>query len=157
MDATTQSSPYESALEAYDASLNKINFWRKRSTLILISGIASIVLTIVAKALFYPIQKYQYTQGVDLFTRTHSGWVNLEISCFCAIGAIICGWLGRGKPAFNSFPTTPEISSQQDYDLTLKDVGEEIGENDELANQQKRFAAYSVGLFLTTDLLLLFL
>jgi len=49
------------------------------------------------------------------------------------------------------------IPSEEDYELALKNTREEIGENEELISQQKRMAAISLGLFLTSDLMLIFL
>jgi hypothetical protein len=171
MDTAPLQSSYDAALEAYEVSLNKISFWRKRNTLILIVGTATIVLTILGKAFFYqpPPPKPHLAGGADTLgfyytdsffyssvEHSHSGWVNLEIATFCALGAIICGWLGRRVRAFD-LPAPAEALSEHDYELALKETSEGIGENDELINQQKRMAAFSLCLFLATDLMLIFL
>jgi hypothetical protein len=133
MDTATVELSYNGVLKVYEASVNTINFWRKRIAIILILGIITISLVVLGRALFFHSTP-QYTEGLNLFRQTHTFWEDFEITFIAFIGAVICGLLGR-----KIHPS------------------EEIEENDELISQQKSLAAFSLALFLVSDVMLIVL
>src|SRR5256885_1364401 len=144
MDIATFKSSYDAALSAYEVSITKINSWRKRNSIVLFLGMVTIVLVLLGRSLFFsPLQKEVNFNEGDFFSsvrHTHSFWENFEITGFCIIGAITCGFLGRRVRAYNDLPVTPKTQSEQDYELAQKKAIEEIGENNTLITQQKRLA-----------------
>jgi hypothetical protein len=74
------------------------------------------------------------TNTGDVVVHFRSGMEGFIIACLFAVGAVYYGLLGRNVHA-----------------------GEEVGENDELILQQKRMSAFSLGLFLTSDVIIIFL
>lgn len=128
MDITTLKSSHNTVSETYEDSVNNINHWHKRITIILIFGVAISVFVFVN---FFFISPPHNTNNVPAHLR--SSMDIFIVGCLSVIGAIYFGLLGR------------EIH-----------VSEEVSENDELINQQKRMAGLTLGLFLVSDIIIIF-
>jgi hypothetical protein len=168
MDSTAAGSSYNSIRKAYEVSLDTINSWRKRIVLILILGVVTISVIIAARVLFFDsspkfidADKTFITDTSDFFTSVRhyrSSWENFGITCFFVIGAVISGLLGRRVRVVDDAPALSEsLSSEKEYEVAVKNTSEEIDENDELIHQQKKLAALSFGLFLASDVMLMFI
>ena len=128
MDTTTLKSRHNSVSETYEDSVNKINHWHKRIAIILIFGAAISLFVFVN---FFFISPPHSTNIV--LEHYHSSMDIFIVGCLSVIVAIYCGLRGR------------EIQAS-----------EEVSENDELINEQKRMAGFSLSLFLVSDVIIIF-
>jgi len=131
MDITISKSAYNAPPETREDSIHQINFWRKRITIILILGT---IILLVVLANFFFLSPPKNIKGLYSVRSFRSDMESFLFGCACPVGAVICAFMGRQiRPS------------------------EEINENNELIQQQKRWPTFSLGLFLVSDVMLILL
>ena len=114
---------------SFDGSITKIDHWHKQITMILIFGVA---ISVIVFANFFFISPPHNTNNTIEHLR--SSMDSFLIGCLFVLGAVYFGLRGR------------EIQPS-----------EEGSKNMILINQQKRMAGFSLGLFLVSGVIILFL